>query len=83
MHEYGDCSFCGGKVEEDKVEMEYRYKEKLYVFQNVPAGVCIQCGERYVTAAIAEEIESRIQINHKWDKTIPVPVDVLPEGVAV
>ena len=83
MHKYGDCSFCGGKVEVDRVELEYRYKGKLYIFQNVPAGVCHQCGEKYLAAKVAKEIEHRIQTKEKWDKTISVPVDVFPEEVAV
>ena len=34
MHNYGDCSFCGGKVKSDKVELVYQYRGKLYIFQN-------------------------------------------------
>lgn len=83
MHKYGDCSFCSGKVKEDKVELDYRYQGKLFIFQNVPAGVCQQCGEKYLTARVAKEIEHRIQTKEKWDKTISVPVDVLPEETAV
>jgi YgiT-type zinc finger domain-containing protein len=83
MHEYGDCSFCGGEVRGDRVELDYRYKGKLYIFKDVPAGVCQQCGEKYLTAKVAKEIERRIQTKEKWDKTIPVPVDVFSEEVAV
>ncbi len=82
MHKYGDCSFCGGEVKEDKVELDYRYQGKLFVFQNVPAGVCQQCGEKYLTAKIAKEIEHRIQTKENWDQTISVPVDILPEEIA-
>ncbi len=83
MHKYGDCSFCGGEVKEEKVELDYRYHGKLFIFQNVPAGVCQQCGEKYVPAKVAKEIEHRIQTKEKWDKTISVPIDVLPEGIGV
>ncbi|MBT9174158.1 MAG: hypothetical protein DDT21_02569 [Syntrophomonadaceae bacterium] len=83
MHKYGDCSFCGGEVREDKVEMDYRYQGRLFIFQNVPAGVCQQCGEKYLIATVAKEIEHRIQTKEKWDKIISVPVDVLPERMAV
>ena len=83
MHNYGDCSFCGGKVKSDKVELVYQYRGKLYIFQNVPAGVCQQCGEKYLTAKVAKEIEQRILTKEKWDKTISVPVDVFPEEIAV
>ncbi len=83
MHEYGNCSFCGGEVKGDKVELDYRYQGKLFIFQNVPAGVCQQCGEKYLLAKVAKEIERRIQTKEKWDKTISVPVEVLPEEIAV
>jgi YgiT-type zinc finger domain-containing protein len=83
MHKYGDCSFCGGEVRADKVELDYRYKGKLYVFQDVPAGVCQQCGEKYLTAKVAKEIERKIQSKDSWTKTITVPVEVFSEEVAV
>jgi len=83
MHKYGDCSFCGGEVKADRVELDYRYKGKLFIFQNVPAGVCQQCGEKYLSAKVAKKIEHTLQTKEKWDKTISVPVDVLPEKIAI
>jgi YgiT-type zinc finger domain-containing protein len=83
MHKYGDCSFCKGEVKEERVELDYRYKGKLYIFQNVPAGLCQQCGEKYLTAAIAKEIEHRIKTKKTWDKTMNVPVDVFTETAIV
>ena len=83
MYKYGDCSFCGGEVKYSKVELDYRHKGDLYIFQNVPVGVCRQCGEKYLTAKIAKEIEHKIKTKEKWDKTITVPVDVFPEEIAV
>ena len=83
MHKYGDCSFCRGEVKEDRVELDYRYKGKLYVFQNVPTGVCQQCGEKYLTAKVAKEIEHKIHQQDKWTKTITVLVEVFPEEIEV
>ena len=77
MHKYGDCSFCGGEVKEENIELDYRYKEKLYIFQNVPVGVCQQCNEKYLTAKIAKKIEHKILTKERWDKTVSVPVDFL------
>jgi YgiT-type zinc finger domain-containing protein len=82
LHEYGDCSFCGGEVKGDRVELDYRHKGDLYIFQNVPAGVCQQCGEKYLAAKVTKEIEHRIQKKDHWEKSISIPVDVFPEGVA-
>ena len=75
-HESGDCSFCGGTVRAQKAELDYRHKGKLYIFEKVPVGVCGQCGEKYLTSQVAEEIERRIQAEEKWDKTRKVPVQV-------
>lgn len=83
MHKYGDCSFCGGEVKEGEVELDYRHQGKLFIFQNVPTGVCQQCGEKYLTAKVAKEIEYRIQKKERWDKTVSVPMDVLPKQIAV
>ncbi len=82
MHDYGDCSFCGGEVKEDRVELDYRYQGKLYIFQDVPAGVCQQCSEKYLTARIAKAIERRIQAKEAWERTVSIPVGVFSEELA-
>lgn len=75
-HSFSDCSFCGGEVKERCDELDYRYKGKLYIFRDVPTGVCQQCGEKYLTAEIAREIENRIKSKSKWDKSVKVPMEV-------
>jgi len=82
MHEYGDCAFCGGEVREERVELDYRYKGKLYIFENVPAGVCQQCGEKYLTAKVAKKIERNIQTQEAWERTVSIPVGVFSEEFA-
>jgi len=82
MHPYGDCSFCGGEVKEELVELDYRYKRKLYVFRNVPVGVCQQCGEKYLTAEVAKAIERDIQSQKKWEETMAVPVKTFRKAMA-
>jgi len=74
MHEYGDCSFCGGEVKEELSELDYRYHGKLYVFREVPTGVCQQCGEKYLVANTAKAIEHTIRTTREWQETIAVPV---------
>ena len=74
MHKYGDCSFCGGEVKEKEVELDYRYKGQLYLFRDVPAGVCQQCGEKYLVASTAKAIEQEIQTKKEWTETVSVPI---------
>ena len=82
MREYGDCSFCGGEVKEDLVEIDYRYRGKLYVFREVPSGVCRQCGEKYLHASAAKTIEHAIHTKHDWNETVSVPVTTFTEIAA-
>ena len=70
MHRYGDCSFCGGHVIGKCVELDYGYKGKLYLFQRVPAGVCKQCGERFLTAQTIKVVEKVIRANKKPQKIV-------------
>lgn len=74
MHKFGDCSVCGGSVHEDIVELDYRYKGRLFVFRHVPAGVCQQCGEKYLQATTAKTIEHTIHTKKDWQETMSVPV---------
>jgi YgiT-type zinc finger domain-containing protein len=74
MQQYGDCSFCGGEVREELVELDYRYKTQLYIFREVPTGVCQQCGEKYLTADTAKAIERDIVQKTDWQETMAVPV---------
>jgi len=72
-HNYGDCYFCGGKVVERIVEIEYHWKGRLYLIEGVPVGVCQQCGERYFTAQVSEAIDRSIEAK-EIKRTISVPV---------
>ena len=52
-----ECYFCRGKVERQRVDVDFRWGRKLKVIRGVPAGVCRQCGERYFEAAVYKEME--------------------------
>lgn len=74
MKKYAECSYCCGEVSEQLVELDYRYKGKLYVFREAPVGVCEQCGEKYLKAEVSKSIEKEILHRQKWDEMIEVPV---------
>ncbi|MDA0740039.1 MAG: type II toxin-antitoxin system MqsA family antitoxin [Nitrospirae bacterium] len=57
MNNYGDCSFCGGEVEEKNIEYDYRRKSHLLIVSDVPAGVCRQCGEKYFKPGILKRMD--------------------------
>ena len=52
-----ECYFCKGKVMQAKIKVDFRWGRKLKVIENVPAGVCQQCGERYFHSAVYKTME--------------------------
>jgi len=71
---YSDCFYCGGAVEEKLTPREIRWKGKLFIFENVPVGVCTQCGEKVIKPEVAKAIDQLLQEKKKPTKTIEVPV---------
>lgn len=81
-HEYANCSFCGGSVEERFVDVDYRTKTGLVIIENVPAGVCRQCGEQYYTADVVKAME-KLATEAPITKTVTVPVREFSESAAL
>lgn len=59
MMNFGDCTFCGGLVEERRIDFDYRRKGRLLIMKNVPAGVCRQCGEKYFRPDVLKRMDER------------------------
>ena len=57
MTSFGDCTFCGGAVQPQKIEYDYRRRGRLLVISNVPAGVCRQCGEKYFKPNVLKKMD--------------------------
>ena len=56
------CFFCGGNIEHIKVgNFDYRLEGQLYVVKDIPAGLCVQCGEKYITAQVSKKINALIE----------------------
>ncbi|PIV52344.1 MAG: YgiT-type zinc finger domain-containing protein [Elusimicrobia bacterium CG_4_10_14_0_8_um_filter_37_32] len=73
-YKYDNCNFCGGRVSERRVQKACWWGEKLLaIVDNVPAGVCEQCGEKYYRAVILRQVENLIRNRKKLNK-ISVPL---------
>ena len=73
--DYHRCYFCGGKVVEDRISVDYRWGEEFVaVLKNVPSGVCQVCGEQYFKAEIVKEMERVVQSKEEAKEIIRVPV---------
>jgi YgiT-type zinc finger domain-containing protein len=71
--EYDKCE-CGGKIVETKITYYRKFNKKLYIFEDVPVGVCQECGERIFKGYVLEKLE-KISNNPACIKNeIKVPV---------
>ena len=74
-HEYTDCFFCGGVVEERLMPREMRWNGELLVFDDVPMGICTQCGEKYLLPNVAKKIDAALHQSAKHpSRILNVPV---------
>ncbi|MFZ3047905.1 MAG: DUF4258 domain-containing protein [Desulfatirhabdiaceae bacterium] len=55
------CYFCAGELKNILIgNFDYRLEGKLYVIKQVPAILCLQCGEKYVSGETAGKIDRQI-----------------------
>jgi YgiT-type zinc finger domain-containing protein len=73
-HQYDDCYFCGGVVEERLLPREIRWKGELLIFENVPMGVCTQCGEKFLRPEVAKTIDAALEVTKRPSRVLQVPV---------
>ena len=74
MNTYDDCSFCGGRVTERLLQKPCFWGDRLIaVIDNVPTGVCEQCGERYYKAHVLKAVEERLK-ERKHAKSLELPL---------
>lgn len=71
---YSDCYYCGGAVEERLLPREIWWKGELFLIEDVPMGVCLQCGEKVIHSSVAKTIDEILQSQSAPRKTIQVPV---------
>ncbi len=54
------CSLCNGEMKPKKVDIIKKINNKIIVIDDVPAHVCNQCGEKYYSLEVVENIEKLI-----------------------
>lgn len=68
------CSFCGGRIEKKKVTFTCEHRGRFLLVKNVPAEVCIQCGEKTYTPKVTDELLKFAREESKPTKVLEVPV---------
>ena len=69
------CDLCGGELESGKTTLEIWRRGQLIVIRDVPADVCQQCREAYLSADISERLDdffSAVEL-HQPEQYLTVP----------
>ena len=63
------CFFCNSEIKSITVgNFDFRWEGDLYVIKSVPAGLCVQCGEKYISAEASRKIVAIIEKNDLIEK---------------
>lgn len=68
-HNYGKCHVCAEQMIERQIKQDFWIKGDLIVIEDVPEGVCPQCGEKVVKADVGRQIATLIA---NIEQTLPV-----------
>lgn len=71
------CEYCGGTIVEKRVTLHRKVKGHYVLIENVPAGVCTECGTRYFAANVLKTVEESVRGRRQVDREILVPVYAL------
>lgn len=76
------CAVCGGRLILKKVRYDQHWGEEIVVFDDVPARVCLSCGEIWLGSHVVGAMDRILKQQKKPTKKITVPVWSLAELTA-
>ena len=53
-YDYGECEICNTHMQEKHIKQDFWIRRELIIVEDVPAGVCPQCGEKMVKADVGQ-----------------------------
>ena len=68
------CYFCKGTVQNQKIRHVHEWGGHVYIFEDVPAEVCQQCGEAYFAPDVLEMMDQIVATSIEPKTTLTVPV---------
>ncbi len=71
------CECCKGVIVEKRVTLHRKVKGNYVLIENVPAGVCTECGMRYYAANVLKMIAESVRGKRQVERKVTVPVYAL------
>ncbi len=60
------CDLCEGELRPGKTTLEIWRGEELLVIKAIPADVCQQCSEAYISASVSERLDHFLKEHHRY-----------------
>jgi len=60
-YDYGKCEICGSPMQEKLIKQDFWIRGELIIVEDIPAGVCPQCGEKVVKADVGQWVMKLIE----------------------
>jgi len=73
-YDYGRCDVCDTPMVEKLIKQDFWIRGELIVIENLPVGVCPQCGEKVVRAEIGQLAIKLIEDSDKIAKAPRISV---------
>lgn len=73
-YDYGECEICNTPMREELIKQDFWIRGKLIVVEDVPAGVCPQCGEKVVKSDVGQWILKLIKNSERISKAPKISV---------
>lgn len=70
---YGKCE-CGGEIVEKRITYFRRFKGRPFEFENVPVGICRECGERIFKGEVLQKLEELSRDRKNFIRELSLPV---------
>ncbi|MGH8057656.1 MAG: YgiT-type zinc finger protein [Candidatus Entotheonellia bacterium] len=68
------CEFCEGTVEHRQIRARFHFKGDTIYTDNVPAWVCVRCGEHYFDAPVYKRLEAIARQREHIEKQVCFPL---------
>jgi YgiT-type zinc finger domain-containing protein len=68
------CEYCGGPIVEKRVTLHRKVRRRYVLIENVPAGVCTQCGTRHYAANVLKTMEENLRGRRQAKRKVLVSV---------
>ena len=68
------CECCGGVIVEGRTTLHRKAGAGYVILEDVPVGICTQCGTRYFAANVLKTIEETVRERRTAEREVLVPI---------